>query len=339
MTSRERFFAVLEGKEPDRLPAIPISMMVASDLIGSSYKQYATDFHTQVRGQIAFAEKFGFDQVSAISDPATEAADCGAVVVYKENEPPALDEANSLLREKSVLARLSPPDPRNGTRMSNRLRVIEELKAHAGSERVVEGWIEGPVAEASDLRGINRFMMDFYDDEPFVRDLFEFIYEMELSYALAQIEAGADVIGIGDAACSLIGGALYEQYVLEQHKRLIEGVHANGALVRLHICGDSSFVLPHLPELKPDIMDLDSKVRVADARELGGPEQVLTGNIDPVNVLKNLPAQEVKEAVLDCYRDANSRAYMIAAGCEIPRATPDENITAMAHAAERGMRR
>ncbi|MFP4376640.1 MAG: uroporphyrinogen decarboxylase family protein [Spirochaetales bacterium] len=335
MNSRDRFFAVLEGNEADRIPAIPISMMVASDLIGSSYKHYATDFATQVRGQIAFAEKFGFDQVSAISDPATEAADCGAVVVYKENEPPALDEADSLLKEKSVLARLSPPDPRNGNRMSNRLRVIEELRAQIGSERIVEGWIEGPVAEASDLRGINRFMMDFYDDEPFVRDLFEFIYEMELRYAEAQIEAGADVIGIGDAACSLIGGALYAEYVLEQHKRLIDGVQAKGALVRLHICGDSSFVLPHLPALKPDIMDLDSKVTVAHAREQAGPDQVLTGNIDPVNVLKNRSALEVEDAVLECYREAGAASYMIAAGCEIPRGTPDENIAALARAAER----
>jgi uroporphyrinogen-III decarboxylase len=80
-------------------------------------------------------------------------------------------------------------------------------------------------------------------------------------------------------------------------------------------------------------MDLDSKVAIAHARAQAGDDQVLTGNIDPVHVLKELPAVEVEAAVLRCFRDAGSHAYMIAAGCEIPRGTPDENIAAMARAA------
>lgn len=56
-------------------------MMVASDLIGTEYKTYATDYRVQVRGWLAFAEKFDIDQVSAISGPAVEASDCGAEVV------------------------------------------------------------------------------------------------------------------------------------------------------------------------------------------------------------------------------------------------------------------
>ena len=66
---------------------------------------------------------------------------------------------------------------------------------------------------SADLRGVNTLMLDFFDDPGFVRDLFEFTIEMELRFARAQIDAGADMIGVGDAAASLIGPQLYFDFV------------------------------------------------------------------------------------------------------------------------------
>lgn len=213
--------------------------------------------------------------------------------------------------------------------MSNRLRVVEELRTQAGSEKLIEGWVGGPVAKASDLRGINRVMMDFYDDPEFVNDLFAFIYEMEIAFARAQIQAGADIIGVGDAAASLIGPVLYAEFALPYREKYIRSIHEMGGLVRLHICGDSRHVLPWLTRLKPDAMDLDYQAPVSEARSGGGPDQVLTGNIDPVRVLKNGTPDSIQTALEECYTQADSYNYMVAAGCEIPRDTSDENIMAM----------
>lgn len=337
MNGRERFYATLRGEPTDRLPAIPISMMVAADLIDVPYVEYATDYRLQVRGQLAFAEKFDFDHVSAISDPATEAADCGAEVTYHPTQPPALDEAKALLRDKATLVGLPMPVPTETERMSNRLRVVEELKRQGGARRIVEGWVEGPIAEACDLRGINRFMMDLYDDPPFVNDLLAFIFEMEMAYAEAQVRAGADVIGVGDAAASLIGGELYDQYALDYHTRYVERIHEMGTLVRLHVCGNATHVLPRLDRIRPDVMDLDSLVSVGEARAAAPSDQVLTGNIDPVRVLQRGTPESIGHAFDGCYRDADRRRYMVAAGCEIPRGTPDANIAAMATFAARAV--
>lgn len=329
MNSRERFFATLKGEQTDRLPLIPISMMAAADAAGAPYGDYATDYRIHVRGQLAFVEKYDIDHVSAISDPATEAADCGATVLYYADHPPALDEEHSLLRDKATLSKLTVPDPAAGRRMSNRLRVVESLKEQAGNEKILEGWIEGPVAQACDLRGINRIMLDFFDDPPFVQDLLEFVFELEMGYARAQVEAGADVIGVGDAAASLIGPDLYREFALPFHKRYVEELHKMGTLVRLHICGNARPVLPFLRELQVDLLDLDSIVPVAEARDQAGPAQVLTGNIDPVSVLRDATPERVREAIAGCFEDAGCRAYMVAAGCEIPRDTPSENLLAL----------
>ena len=84
--------------------------------------------------------------------------------------------------------------------MTDRVSAAALFRDRLQGRRLIEGWIEGPMAEAADLRGINTLMLDFYDDPQFVRDLFDFVLELELRFAKAQVDAGAESIGIGDAA-------------------------------------------------------------------------------------------------------------------------------------------
>ena len=73
MTGRERVLAMLSGGRPDRLPLMPITMMFAARHIGARYRDYAGDHRVLAEAQLRTAETFGFDYVSAISDPAREA--------------------------------------------------------------------------------------------------------------------------------------------------------------------------------------------------------------------------------------------------------------------------
>jgi MtaA/CmuA family methyltransferase len=328
MTGCERIFALLEGRPVDRLPLMPITMMFAADQVGVPYAKYATDHRRMVEGQIRTAEKFDFDYVSCISDPAREAADCGAAIQYFENQPPAIDEVHALLADKTVLARLKLPDPLGGGRMHDRVKAAALFRERVGGQRLIEGWIEGPCAEAADLRGINTLMMDFFDDPPFVRDLFDFAVEMELRFAKAQVEAGADLMGIGDAAASLVGPQIYEEFVRPHEQKMVDAVHAMGCKVRLHICGNTRRIVAGMGSLGCEIVDLDWMVPLDQARRDMGPDQVLAGNIDPVAVLRNGTPESVAQAIAECHRQAGPR-YIIAAGCEVPRDTPEANVFAL----------
>ncbi len=325
---------MLEGRPVDRLPNMAITMMFAADQIGAKYYNYATDFRVLAQAQVHTAEAFGIDHVSVISDPAIEAADCGAQARFYPDQPPAIDEADALLANKATLARLTanPAHPLGGggpgVRMSNRIEGARLLKAAVGQEKLVEGWVEGPCAEGSDLRGINNLMLDFLDDPPFVRDLFEAIVDMELRFAAEQIRAGADLIGIGDAAASLVGPRLYEEFVWPCEKRLVDGIHALGAKVRLHICGNTRRILAGMGRLGCDMVDLDFLSPLREGRAAMGAGQVLAGNIDPVRVLRDMTPDAVRAAIAACHAEAAPR-YIIAAGCEVPRDTPRENMLAL----------
>src|SRR5512139_2148919 len=122
MKSRERLLRHLQGLPVDRLPLMPITMMFASRRSGVKYGDYARDHRVLVQGQISVAEKFDFDYVSCISDPAREAADCGAHIKYFPDQPPAIVERDALLTDKRTLASLRTPDPLGGGRMTDRVK-------------------------------------------------------------------------------------------------------------------------------------------------------------------------------------------------------------------------
>jgi MtaA/CmuA family methyltransferase len=328
MTSRERVLAHLAGKPVDHLPLMPITMMFACAQIGARYRDYCTDYRVLVEGQVRTAEAFGFDYVNTMSDPAREAADCGAVVEYFDSQPVALIEDQALLADKRKLASLKMPDPLGGGRMHNGIKALDLFRERVGKEKLIEGWIEGPIAEAADLRGINTLMTDFFDDPGFVRDLFAFVVELELRFAREQIRAGADVIGVGDAAASLVGPQIYEEFVRPFEQELVNGIHALGGRVRLHICGNTRRVLEGMGKLGCEIVDLDSLAPIAEARQKMGSDTVLLGNLNPVTVLRNGDPAGVTAAIAQCHRDSGAR-FIVGAGCEVPRDTPPANLRAL----------
>lgn len=326
MKPRDRLLAFLDRQPVDARPALPITMMWAAELGRVSYHDYATRAEVMAAAQVAVARRFGADHVSVISDPATEAADCGAEIFYPPDAPPAIDEGRALLADAARLATLVCPDPhRPGSRMANRVAAVRLLRREIGATHAIEGWVEGPCAESADLRGINTLMMDFYDDPDFVRQLIDFVIRMELPYAAAQIEAGADIIGIGDAAASLVSRDLYDEFIWPAEKRLIDGIHGLGARVRLHICGQTTHLLDAMGRLGADLIDIDYPVDLATARAKCGPQQVLAGNLHPVQTVKLGPPAAITAALAACEL-AGGPAWAIGAGCEIPRGTPPEHF-------------
>ncbi|MGL4593895.1 MAG: uroporphyrinogen decarboxylase family protein [Thermoguttaceae bacterium] len=329
MNGYNRLLSTLKKSEVDSLAYAPITMMLAADVIDVPYGEYAADYRVLVKGQLETARLFGFDHVSAISDPAREAADHGATICFSDDAPPAIDESNALLSDKAKLKTLSLLDPlKEGGRCFDRIMAIGEFAKMIKGELFIEGWIEGPCAEAADLRGINHLMLDFHDDPDFVRQLFEFNIRSAIRFAEEQIKAGADIIGIGDAAASLVGPKIYREFVLPYEKQLIDAIHDLGSRVRLHICGNISRSLNDIGTLECDFIDIDSMVSLESARKEMGDAQVFAGNIDPVKMLRNGTPDAIYRAVAECHKQAGVN-FIVGAGCEIPRDTPHENINAM----------
>ncbi|KLU38971.1 MAG: hypothetical protein AA931_11635 [Peptococcaceae bacterium 1109] len=326
MNGYDRYMAVLRGEPCDVLPRLPILMAFAAKYIGSNYGEFAADYKVLVEANLRCVEDFGFDQVSAISDPYRETTGFGGEVEFVPDGVPRL--LAPPLQNTKDLGTLKQPDPHVSPRMRDRVEGVAHMSAAVKGKYSILGWVEGPAAEAADLRGVANFLMDLYDDPAFCHELMGLCVDVGIDFAKAQLEAGADTIGIGDAIVSQVSPSTYEELIFPYEKRLVDGIRGLGALVRLHICGNITHLLPKIKELDVDILDLDSPVDLKAAREVVGPGQVIVTNLDPVREIQSGTPETITAKVQALYQ-AVGNPLMVGAGCEIPPATPAENLRAL----------
>lgn len=329
MNSRQRSMNRLRGDAVDRAPNFAILMGYAAHHVGSKLANYFLDHRVLCRANFAMVEDFGVDILQAISDPYREASDWGLPVEFPEDGLPL--RKSSLIVELGDIAKLHPIHPENGRRMSDRIDAIQFFHDQSRGDLPVMGWVEGALAEAADLRGVAEIMTDLYDHPEWLEELLERCAEVEIEFARAQISAGADMIGLGDAVASQIAPKMYRKFALPYEQRIFNAVHEMRALGRLHICGDTTRILGAMSETGADIIDVDWMVdygAAAKAFEAAPDHPAVCGNFDPVQVMRYGDPGKVRQAVIACLQAGDKRCF-IGAGCEIPDGTPRENMHAL----------
>ena len=198
ITPYERLLAMMDGRanELDRVPNLNILMFFAAKYINKPFGQFCTDYRVLVEGNLRSVEKFGIDILSTLSDPVRETADFGTELVLPEDDLPHPKQV--LLPNIEDVEKLQLFNPLESTRILDRIHAIELFKKEKGDEYPILGWVEGPLAEASDLRGINESLIDIVDEdnEELFHQLLEKCTQEAIMCAKAQIEAGAHIIGI-----------------------------------------------------------------------------------------------------------------------------------------------
>ncbi|MHC4727800.1 MAG: uroporphyrinogen decarboxylase family protein [Planctomycetota bacterium] len=201
------------------------------------------------------------------------------------------------------------------------------MAEEVGQTYSVLGWVEGPMAEYADLRGVESTFLDLIDRPEMFIKTGEIIVQNAIAFAVAQVKAGADMVGIGDAAASLIAPDMYKEFVLPLEQKLIAAVHETGAAVKLHICGNIVNHISYMAQSGTDIIDVDWMVPLKMAVEFAGPEVTLCGNMNPAGVLFEGSPQGVADVARECLKDAPDK-FILMPGCEVPPAAPEENIRA-----------
>ena len=264
MTPKERVHATIRGESHDRPAVTPIFMAWAANFIGRTYRDYYLDGDVLAQSQLAVAQAFHLDQVSAISDPWREASAYGMEFDYPENgvgKPGRL-----LLQSAEDVSRIEPFEIEKAPRPRQRVESVRKMAQAVGGTHSVLGWVEGPLAEYADLRGVENMFMDLIDRPEMYLGVVEPLVENAIRFAKAQIKAGADMIGVGDAVASLISPPMYERFVLPFEKRLFDAIHEAGAAVKLHICGDISNSVGLMARTGCDILDVDWMVPLNESQ-------------------------------------------------------------------------
>ena len=325
MTSVERLLAATRGEPIDRVANSPLIKQFCTRQLGIPYRGYNRDHRVLVESQLAMHDRWPIDCFTVMGYAYREAGDCGLPLFWPEDTVP--HPTDILVKERSDIQKLSWPDPWEGPFMRDRLQGIQLFKK-CRPEVAVIGAIEGCFAQAVTFRGMENAMIDLMEDRDLLRELMDFILFHELAFAKAQVEAGADLIFVGDSAASLVGHKPYLEVILPYEQAMTQAIRGMAVPSKLHICGDISHLLPSLVSVGADIIDIDWMVDLGHARHMLGPEVCLCGNFDPVAVLLQSTPERVREECLRCIREGGT-PFILAPGCEVPPDTPPPNFAAL----------
>jgi uroporphyrinogen decarboxylase len=301
----------------------PILMMYAAKNFGKTYTEFMTDYRILVDANMRCLEMHDHDAVSVISDPYRETSAFGAKITFNGDQSP---KAEKLINCPKDVIKLVNPDVYACERTLDRIKGVSYYRELLGNEFPVIGWVEGPLAETADLSGVSETMMNMFVEPDMVKDTQQICLNTAKDFAAAQIKAGSGIMGVGDAVCSQISLELYDEFCLPLHKELFKFIRSQGALVKLHICGDITHLLPSLATLEIDILDIDWMVDPAEAHKIMGPEVMICGNLDPVSVIMEGSKQLIKEKYSETESKIPRENWIMMGGCEIPPGAPVENM-------------
>jgi MtaA/CmuA family methyltransferase len=319
-------FLTQKERNPGTTLFHPILMQFAAKFNNCTYEEFMTDYRVLVESNIKCLEAIDHDAVGLISDPYRETSAFGAAVEFSGNNNPVCEPIITSIDDLDLLKN---PDVYKSGRTFDRISAAGYYRELLGNDIPIIGWIEGPLAEAADLRGVNNILADILMEPDFVRKLMDICVITAKDFARAQVEAGCLVIGIGDALCSQMDPETYGSFILPLHQEIIDFIHGFGAFTKMHICGDITHLLPYLALTKTDILDLDWMVDFKNARDECKNDIVLCGNLDPVSVVQKQSPEAISLQSVRLVEEMANTRFILSAGCEITRDTPLEKILAM----------
>ena len=101
------------------------------------------------------------------------------------------------------------------------------------------------------------------------------------------------------------------------------------------MCGKTNSIWKYLAKYELNEISLDNIVDLEEAARDLGRFVPIAGNVDPVEVMLNGTADEIREAVYRCIETGEKaeKGYTLTTGCDIPETTRPEQVDVFMDAA------
>jgi uroporphyrinogen decarboxylase len=340
MNSIERTLATLQHKLPDRVPVDLHNFLVTARMMEvDSYADFFRDGEAMAEGQVKAWRRFGHDVLLVENGTAALAEACGVQVTYEEDTAPvALEPAIKSLDE---VDKLEVPDPYKHPLLAEMLKATRLVVEEIGDQAFIIGRADqGPFSLATQIRGMQNFMMDLaLGEQPEkIHQLLDFCREVCMRYALAQVEQGAHCTSVGESSSGpdVIAPAMYRAYAQKYGKKLAYDLKAKGVMLAYHICGNSTPIIADMVDTGSTIIEIDQKADMQTCKDAARGKATLLGPIDPSGILARATPEVVTEKCREALEIlAPGGGLILGPGCALPATTPDENLDALIEAAKR----
>lgn len=326
---KELLLRTFAHEKLDAVPWVPFAGVHAGQLVGYSALEVLTDEQKLLEALLRANEIYDPDGQPVLFDLQVEAEILGCRLAWAQDAPPSV-----------VTHPLNPTPNRGGeggevpTRLPEKtdgrlpmiLRVMAEMKRRVGHKTALYGLVTGPLTLASHLRG-TEFFMDIYDNPEFAQALIGYCQQVCLRMAELYVEAGMDVIAVVDPVVSQVSPRTFRSLLLEPFRQVFTGIRQMGALSSFFVCGDATKNIDVMCQTEPDSISVDENIDLVAAKTITDRYNiVICGNI-PLTTRMLLGTQQDNMAfVVELLGKVGGGNFVLSPGCDMPYATPAENV-------------
>ncbi len=338
LSSLERTMTVIHHQIPDRTPVALHNFLATIYYSGYAMGTALRSGEMLAEAQLRFWQDFGQDVIMLENGVIAEAEACGCKAVYSDEQPPRIVE-HVLAQDLGKIDQLEVPDPYTTFPMCEVLKATHILSQEIGDRVYIMGRADqGPVALAAALRGWEQIILDLMSNQQpeLIHKLLDYCVKVQTRYMLALREQGAHGTSLGEAGVDIIGPRLYRKFAHPYDCRLIPSVGSPNFPVALHICGDSTQILPEMVSTGAQILELDYKTDPMIAKQVLRGKCTFLGPVNPELIWAARTPAEVEETARQAIQIlAPGGEFILGAGCALGFNTPAENIHALVEAAHK----
>lgn len=153
--------------------------------------------------------------------------------------------------------------------------------------------------------------------------LMEKLAETTLRYLRAQVAAGAQAVQLFDSWVGALSPLDYTTYVLPHSQAILDGLKETGVPV-IHFAVGASGMIERLAAAGGDVIGLDWRIDIGEARQRLGRDHPVQGNLDPMTLLA--PQQVIAQRCNQILQAAGPLGHVMNLGHGILPDTPVENV-------------
>jgi len=149
--------------------------------------------------------------------------------------------------------------------------------------------------------------------------------------ARAYAEHGADLVAVVDPMTSQISPAHFKEFVAPHLNQVFAHIREAECLSSLFVCGDATRNLEGMSRTACDNISVDENIALDMLRDLTRTAgKSFGGNLKLTTALLLGDEEDAKLDAIRCIDIGGRAGFILAPGCDLPDATPEENLIAVA---------
>jgi len=266
-------------------------------------------------------EVLGVDAVIFFSDILIPVEAMGLDVALTDKGP----ELANPIRQRSDVDRLRIPDP--ATDLSFVGATIKKLRQQLQNEVPLIGFAGAPwtlasyMIEGGGSKSFAEIKTLAYREPRVLHALLDKLAATVSSYLLFQIESGAQVIQLFDTWAGELNRSDYEEFALPYTRKIFQAVGTR--VPRILYLNGCSAILESMADSGADVISVDWRISMAEAKRRVGHRVALQGNLDPCVLLG--PEDRILARTREILDQAGPLGHVLNLGHGILPPTPVEN--------------